>query len=283
MTPRATPTRAWGKRQWVRLAMCVVGLVLVVASSWMVLTPQWTLRSNSHGITRKVFQWLHHNHFVIHNRQHHLEMLKEVKYTHGSRYFRLREGGITDLGESWARGVAEKLAETSNKEVGVVYRGLAAVAFTRRGTWGCTSTEWAGQVSVTPLDLLHEVMLPGQHKSPESVAGAVHAFWRVEHSLPRPRNVEALPTGGPFRTREVHLSGHLLNTATILGLAMFLCFSPFTIRDARRAWRFRGSTTCKSCGYDLRGLSGATPLCPECGTARTAHYSPSSPRATPGS
>jgi hypothetical protein len=112
------------------------------------------------------------------------------------------------------------------------------------------------------------------------LANAARAFWRIDHALPKPRNADTLPLGKDFITREPNLSGYAINAATILGLAMFLCVAPLTIRDAWRAWRFRGSTTCKSCGYDLRGLSPNTTVCPECGAPRAAHPSP---RATPGS
>ncbi len=82
--------------------------------------------------------------------------------------------------------------------------------------------------------------------------------------VPVPPEVSrALTAGMKWSGSALVSSGHLINGATLLGLGMWLWFTPFVIRDLRR-WRRARRGGCAKCAYDLRGLTGT--VCPECGT-----------------
>jgi hypothetical protein len=130
--------------------------------------------------------------------------------------------------------------------------------------------EWAGECFVDDMLMCRGLTPWDDDPSPEPYDRVRSEFWRLEPSLPRPKDVVSLSAQRYWRTREPNLSGYLLNAATLLGLAMFLWCAPLTIRDAWRAWRFRSVTACKSCGYDLRGLAPNTAVCPECGAPHIA-------------
>jgi hypothetical protein len=194
--------------------------------------------------------------------------------------------GFHDVGYSWDPGAAIAFERARRDGTDAYWVSIVEYSWTK-GLWAATGVPYdtsiviAKAVGSEKSEWDADPRLSDEHeRAIRQVAlnATLASGW-----LAAPSALPALIANGKAKGIHINRSCYLLDTATSLGLAMFLCFAPLTIRDARRAWRFRGATTCKSCGYDLRGLAPNSARCPECGTARTAHYSPSSPRATPGS
>jgi hypothetical protein len=258
MSPRATPTRAWGKRQWVRLAMCVAGLGIVAVTTCVVIAPQWHSFPSRHGIGGWVCRVLQ-GPPILH---------ASGSGNHQDRAVVRDHLGFHDEGYAWDSSAA--LAFDRARRDGTDAYWVPIVEYSRtNGLWAATRVPYDTSIVISKAIGSEKTEWDSDpslsHEHERAIRQVALNATLTNGWLKAPSALPALIAKSEANSIHIIWSGYALNTVTILGLAMFLCFAPFTIRDARRAWRFRGSTTCKSCGYDLGGLSGAAPLCPECG------------------
>jgi hypothetical protein len=267
MTPRATPTRAWGKRQWVRAVLAVIGLAVFAACSWMVLAPQlhhWEIRRGIGG-------WVCDRidpppiGFFSRAREHGDRRDASIVLLRDGTYYAPAWNSKRDIIE----GLPAALARGERAWLIEIYQSQEDF-----GRWSATRRRMHAYLSddeaVGPYDEDWDYAPPESSEAAIAMRKpAVEALQQRGLESARRGGLELIADGDWTGTFGLP-SGYAINIATLLGLAMFLWCAPLTVRDAWRAWRFRGATACKSCGYDLRGLPDGAPACPECGSPRSA-------------
>ena len=261
----------WGRRQWTRLALAVIGLGMFLGCSWVVLAPQLWSPSNAvapHGIG----QW-------IWNR---MRPTRPATGSPGIYTYAIRIGGI-----SWtilAKRLIAQAPDGSLHDIGArdssadyLPNWVAPDGWTGYYITGsCTMSPdgvWAG--SRTRLEIATAIQ-PIQRASgpypPLNHTDILQLFWDAvdqQGRLPVRRAKPSLVATGMWTGSKANWSGYALNALTVLGLGTFLWFTLRFLWDWWRAHRIRARAgKCLVCAYDLGGLPEATSVCPECGSAR---------------
>ncbi len=258
----AARASAWGKREWGHVALSVVGLVMVMWCSWMVVWPQWNGAAARRGIGGRIV-----NQFV--------------KSWNGIPcFYSYPGGGGALMGACFLHRTADGFEDQNP-----VPEGRAAVSSERPDegamddwfvsmTWQSWDDGWWATTLRTneaflTESLIEQVPRPRQNGPfPEDVGAAVRWFAMTElRSAVDQRfptcDAEALARDGVYRWSDVVWKGHAINVATVVGLGMWMWFTPVVVMDVVRWRRERRRGRCTKCMYDVRGLAGS--VCPECG------------------
>ena len=260
--PPNTPMRAgrWGRRQWGHVALSVVGLALLVCSTWFVLHDQfgdWYFR---HGVGGWICDKLRPIHAFYDSDRSPNDRSRETIILERAGVFS-DPGWVTTrdlidgLPASLARGERAWLVRLSQW-----HRDSGLWARTRRRMGGRLSDD----DSIGPFDGDWGFEPPATQAQAEALRTAgLDALRACNLESARRGRSELIATGEWLGTFPL-VSGYFVNTATVVGLGMWAWFTPVVVRNVVR-WRRWRRGGCARCGYDVRGLPNGARVCPECG------------------
>ena len=244
---------------WVRLALCLTGLILTLSCAAFVLY-QNHHPNHRHGWGGAISDWIKSpNRFpTLVN----WWIWDRVIFPSGDQY--------VDAGTSWSDPDARALIDSAKSGHGTVWTVRFVAVSESRGLWGRTSVRHSvqSQIFVYPSGPPEPAGFGTPHYQASIPVRAVAIGSAIGRGrCPFPESMGVLSSVDEWKRVRQFWSGYAINTATLLGLGMFLWFAPLAVCDAWRAWRYRRAGGCAHCGYDLRGLPHGAPACPECGNA----------------
>jgi len=240
----------WGKRQWLHLLASVVGFGMVVGCAVAVIRTQRDPHYLRHGLGRWVVERLGASW------QGYLPPEgPQMRWVHRT------PSGFVDLG-AWRDEVDGATLMNSFMGANDVWLASCVVVSWPRGVWATThqDIEMTIGVDVFSKNQQGPPDVPDELQRIRQVA--IDAI-RADGELPYPERANAIVASGLCKWKDWSMIGLAINTATVLGLGMWMWFTPVVVRDVWR-WARSRKGGCASCGYDLRGLTGL--VCPECGS-----------------
>lgn len=256
----------WGRRQWVRLALAVIGLGMFLGCSWVVLAPQLWSTSNvvaQHGIGKWIWNRLHPTRPATGSPGHYTFTFRigGISWTILAKRLiaQAPDGSLQDIGPRDATSDYAPLWVAPDGWTGYYITGSCTE--TAAGLWAHTRTEIEFQTRIEPI-----------HGGGVTLnqADLLRLFWDTvdrEGRLEFPSTIASLRSHGAAAAQKIVWKGVAINVLTLLGLGMFLWCNWANGRDTWILWRRCRSGLCFECGYDIRNSAGCT-VCPECGSAR---------------
>jgi len=258
------PIRAgsWGRRQWFHLLACVTGFAMVVWCVMTVTAPlnalEWVGRFGElYSVTGSSGS--------MSTSAPNPSPSQLIFNTHKRAVVRHPVMGLIEMDEE---SVPEVRAEAlrSGSEPLDIFEVWAEGSVSQQGWWAVTSHDWA----ITTVVVWKGISEPGRTGviTDDEWMEIRRKYWEAMARIGDSefsQRASALIASRAWSGTTVHWPGYLINTATLLGLGMWLWFTPILVRDVVR-WRRVRRGRCGQCNYDLRGLPEGSAVCPECGT-----------------